>query len=74
MLSKPAWRATSSWASPSLNAASRIWTVGQVPEARQHGADLRRHRMVAVAVPTHIELGLLAEVFEIGHGRNVRLG
>jgi hypothetical protein len=45
--------------------------VGQVLEARQHGANLGRDGMMALAVPAQIELRLLAEVFEIGHGRNV---
>ena len=44
-------------------------TVGHVLEARQQSADLSRHRMMAFAMPTHIELGLLTKVLEIGHGR-----
>ena len=44
--------------------------LGGVHGARaQHGADLRCHRMVTLAMPAQIELGLLAEIFEVRHGR-----
>jgi hypothetical protein len=44
--------------------------IVEIAEARQHGADLRRDGVISVAVPTQVELGLLAEVLEIRHGRN----
>jgi hypothetical protein len=43
--------------------------VGHLAVARQPRPDLRRDRIIAVAMPAQDELGLLSEVFEVWHRR-----
>ena len=69
-LSKPCCLATSSWASAELEARGEDFGVAQMPVARQQRPDLRGNRIVSVAMPAQNELGLLPEIFEIGHGRS----
>src|SRR4029453_13411883 len=53
-----------------LEALLQDLVVAEAAEARQGGPDLRRDGIVTVTVPAQIELGLLAEVLEVGHGRS----
>ena len=52
-----------------LEARCEDLRIAQMAEARQDSPDLRRHRIVPIAMPAQDELGLLLEVLEIGHGR-----
>ena len=53
-----------------LEALLQDLAVAEVTETRQDGPDLRGDGIVAVTMPAQIELGLLAEVLEVGHGRS----
>ena len=52
-----------------LEAPCQDIRIAQLPKTRQRRPDLRRHRIIPFAKPAQNQLGLLFEVFEIGHGR-----
>jgi hypothetical protein len=52
-----------------LEARGNDFGVAQMPKARHEGSDLRGNGIVSLTMPAQNELGLLPEIFEIGHGR-----
>src|SRR5882672_11023257 len=57
-----------------LEACRQHLGIAEMPEARQVGPDLRRHRIVALAVPAQNELRLLLEILDVWHRRTTDEG